>query len=148
MKLLFLLLLVSCGKNDFLNMQGEPKKHNTDKTFLDYVKNFESINGKIKSSIIFGDLKSPQVGVCKKWNNSSYREVEIDRNFWNNSSDEKREQLILHELGHCELNLNREDSFLDDNCPASVMRSYVFFDHEINNCFVPNFKYYLDELFL
>lgn len=141
-------LFVSCGKSDFLNMKGEPKKHDTEKVFLDYVKNFEQINGKIKTSIIFGNLESPKVGICKKWNNSSYREIQIDREYWNNTNELAREQLLMHELGHCELNLNHKDSFLDNNCPSSVMRSYTFFNSELNNCFEPNFKYYLDELFL
>lgn len=141
-------LFVSCGKNDLLNMQGEPKKQETEKVFLNYVKNFEDVNGKIKTSIIFGNLESPRVGVCKKWNNSSYREIQIDREYWNNASELSRKQLILHELGHCELNREHEDSFLSDNCPTSVMRSYTFFNSELSNCFEPNFKYYLEELFV
>lgn len=141
-------LFVSCGKDDFLNMQGEPKKKETEKVFLNYVKNFENVNGTIKTTIIFGNLESPIVGLCKKWNNSSYREIEIDREYWDNANELSREQLILHELGHCELNLNHKDSFLDNNCPSSVMRSYTFFKSELNNCFEPNFKYYLEELFL
>lgn len=137
-------LFVSCGKYDFLLSDDVPFKNKTDKAFLSYIQDFESLYGKVKSPIIFANLDSRKVGLCTKYSNG-YNEIKIDVNFWIRASEAAKNQLILHELGHCELNRGHDDTSIN-NCPKSAMRSYTFFPSELENCFIPNFDYYLEEL--
>ena len=138
-------LFVSCGKYDYILKREKPPKKVMDETFLPYLDNYKRFYGEVKSPITFDNLDNNIVGVCYKYYNG-FTEIRIDYNFWNNSTREAREQLILHELGHCELNRGHEDSFFNDNCPVSAMKSSVFQSFHINNCFIPNFDYYLEEL--
>lgn len=147
--LLTLLLLTSCGKviNDVLVKDNEPDHHETHPDFYPYIDLFEKYYGQIKTPIIYGNAKDNQswVGVCTKWSNSNYTEITIDKEYWDNASETAREQLILHELGHCEFNKGHNDKRMYD-CPESVMTTYVFSYYELTNCFEPNFKYYIDKL--
>lgn len=68
--------------------------------------------------------------------------VEISRNAWNRFSDESREQLIFHELGHCLLG-RHHTSDIWNNIPKSIMNPIQFSDW----VYVPNRVYYLNELF-
>lgn len=43
------------------------------------------------------------VGVCKVWSDG-YKEVRINRTWWNSQADITRKVLIFHELGHCSFN--------------------------------------------
>ena len=74
------------------------------------------------------------------------KEIIIDENFWNRSSDFEREAIIFHELGHCALERGHEDSTLDNGMCKSLMRSgfspcLTFYQKSSQQ------DYYLDELF-
>ena len=63
-------------------------------------------------------------------------------------SEERRQELIFHELGHCELNLDHDETYNEtDNCPTSIMNPFVFGDYGVDNCYTPKFNYYINQLF-
>jgi hypothetical protein len=150
-RLIPLLLLVSCGKSmqDFLNINGSPiKKSRTDPTFNSFVESFSrEFNVGVKIPIIFKNIETKYAGVCLKYS-SGYREIQINPTHWKNYSLEQREQLIYHELGHCVFNRGHNDRVMEanTNCPDSIMRSYMFSLYEINNCYVPEYSHYMEEL--
>jgi hypothetical protein len=149
--LVSLLLVVGCGKNlgDMLNMGKKPyTKHNTDPTFNTYIDNFEQeFKVNVSVPVIFKELDSNKAGVCYVWSDG-YREIEINSKSWPNFSEEQKEQLIFHELGHCVFNLDHDDSRLEykQECPNNIMRSYMFSQWEIDTCYIPENIHYMEVL--
>jgi hypothetical protein len=149
--LAFLILNTACGKSlsDMLNMGKKPyTKHKLDPEFLPYVQAFEQqFNIKLSVPIVFKQLHSSKAGVCYMWSDG-YREIEINSTHWVNFSEEQKEQLIFHELGHCVFNLGHDDSNLEykRTCPNSIMRSSMFNQHEIDSCYVPEKTHYMENL--
>lgn len=100
----------------------------------------------------------------------TWREIDIDEDFWNNSTAVSKITLVLHELthGYCyrmhdygdgkeypnalRLYLHEvinliikydENGMLEDGCPASIMFPIVLSDY----CMTAHNKFYLDEMF-
>lgn len=71
--------------------------------------------------------------------------VEIDQQFWNRATDLEKEYVVFHELGHCVLGRNHDDTRLADGSCGSIMQS------GLTNCRVEyntsNREEYVDELF-
>ncbi len=86
------------------------------------------------------DLPNNAIGDC----NMLRGEVRIKKSYWLNHSNTLRKVLILHELGHCDLNEDHRDepSYWDTGCPASIMHPYIMQDY----CFVSHEHYYISEL--
>lgn len=71
--------------------------------------------------------------------------VVIDLGFWTNATNQAREFVVFHELGHCELlREHREASFTNGTC-LSIMRSGLGSCRDNYN--VRTRESYLDELF-
>lgn len=87
--------------------------------------------------------ESGVAGTCQYGQHLSH--VTIDLDFWNNSSNNFREFVVFHELGHCVLHRDhREDAFNNGIC-RSIMRSGL---EDCRDAYSPtNREYYLDELF-
>lgn len=98
--LAFIWQLIGCGTID--PRQGA----SIEEPFLLHVKTFEE---ECKCTvrdlpITFGAMDHPtHVGECQNYVVlfESYSEVLIDKEFWDTASDNRKEQLIMHELGHC-----------------------------------------------
>ena len=151
--LLMPLVIVGCGLRifDVKKRYDTPNKHVTDETFRDNISTFESYRSNIVTTpIIFDDNMSDSIGgVCTKWLRSKkivYREITINTEYWDSISEAQQQQLIDHELGHCELNRGHNDEKLENDQPASIMNSYVFGLNEIRYMEL-NLDYYIDELF-
>lgn len=82
-----------------------------------------------------------RVGVCIKYY-SGKREILINETAWNEFSDVKKEILIFHELGHCALDREHDDS-LYNNYKTSLMNS-ILIDENLYYNYTNN---YIDELF-
>ncbi len=71
--------------------------------------------------------------------------IVIDRQFWINSSPNRREMVVFHELGHCVLGQGHRDDQNQNGICLSIMNS------GLAGCSVAynsqNKDYYLDELF-
>lgn len=149
MKYLIMLLLVTgCGKNieDFIKI-GQPKfkKAKTDPIFAPFIQSFQDeFNRKVKVPIVLKTIEQRYAGVCLVYSNG-YREIQINKNAWDRYSYEQKEQLIYHELGHCVFNKGH-DNTTRENCPNSIMRSYMFSQYEINECYLPEYEHYMHNL--
>ena len=100
------LILPACGAMD----PKDPRTiHGIDPAFYSYVglyldkKPSHTLDYDI--SIGFGPMNNPnELGFCRYWTSSSYRQINIDKFKWNQLSERRKKSLIAHELGHCDLN--------------------------------------------
>ena len=99
-------------------------------------------------TIWFGNTRnlynSKRVGYCSF---KEPRKIVIDRNWFDNATEEQKELVLYHEFGHCVLNLNHTDDCVVEHkgkcaLPVSIMNSSAnwtgYFKYK---------KYYLKELF-
>ena|ERR1700677_1881457 len=113
--------------------------------------------------------KGSIVGLCTYGN--YFREIDINQEYWDQSSWESKRTLIYHEMTHCmcgrqhtwrggvypedgpdnELRFRENrlkfyelpKGFLPDQCPASIMYPYVVSDE----CAIKHWSFYEDEMF-
>jgi len=62
------------------------------------------------------------LGQCKSYSNGS-KQVVIDEPYWDRVDDLEREYLVFHELGHCLLGRDHDDTKDEDGNCASIMQS-------------------------
>lgn len=128
--LLIPVCLVSCAKVP------------VDQAFSPYVERFEAVTGAFNDTpISFGNVVRPAIGTCTRYNDG-YKYVTINRSFWDRATDDQKEYLIFHELGHCVLNISHNDK-TNNGCPVSIMTKYEFGD---TDCYRFNKAYYFNEL--
>ena len=152
--LLSLMLLSSCG-NPF-SLIKDLRKHTdprptltTNPMFIKYINEFEAEYGRTIGDIPinFAFISKPQTAAwCNEWDYGE-KNIEVSESHWNNMSEKRRQELIFHELGHCELNLDHNENYESDSCPTSIMNPYVFNDYGVDNCYTPKFNYYMRQLF-
>jgi hypothetical protein len=130
----------SCGPTTF-----QEKKNKIDLEFVELVQLFEKEQHEnVDVDISFKKLELPTVGLCWQQVQDDFKqgiEIEIDPDFWFSSSDVKKEELLFHELGHCILNRDHDNSRLYYSIPKSVMYPYVF-----EWAYKDHRSYYVDEL--
>lgn len=158
-RFLIFFLIVGCGptcivENPTICKQDDPRKHNgIDTEFEDYVALFEEITGtKVWDlPINFSHIEEEaSIGICRTYFNKvldkTYKEIFIRREYWEEASDNSRESLMLHELGHCVLNRHHTEERIERDgykIPISVMNPFNiggYFYYE------PNREYYFEEL--
>lgn len=151
--LLASLFLTGCGSNfiDDHIRKSDPSPRRPapviDDAFKQYVARFEDAYGqKVSMLIQFEKQEAPRLGVCYSWDDG-HREIKIDREGWDDMSDLGKEQLMFHELGHCQLNRPHiEDNIKLGrwlNAPKSIMHPYVFGEWSV---YEENHDYYVKEL--
>lgn len=142
--LLFTLLLnISCST-------ATTGRIGVDSSILPYVERFEAYLGHTIDDLHIELVRLNKTnrghiaGVCNisKYDTNKYF-IEIDEDYWYFYGDTKREMLIFHELGHCELNKQHNDVILSNGCPKSLMSPNKF---DIW-CYRDNKQRYLAELF-
>jgi len=108
--LLSMLCLTACGD------AGLPKRDprtviGVSPEFHEYVDEYVSAKGSpLNYEIPIGfvdQLPGNTVGMCTRWSDGK-RQIQIKRSYWNNLAyqPQMRATLLLHELGHCDLNLD------------------------------------------
>lgn len=109
---LLLTLISSCSH---VSQENEEKSYPTD--FSPYIKNFEALfDVETRSFIKFSPLKTGAPGRCL----FEPKIIHINENMWKDFSEETREALIIHELGHCELGLLHTD-----DQESHIMNSFI-----------------------
>lgn len=108
-KYIFLLsilqLVISCGPNKG-GFATDPRSFkNTNSIFEPYINLY--IENKRSGlyydiPVQFGELDGLTIGLCTRWSNG-YRQIEIDKEYWDSASERYRLSLIAHEFGHCDL---------------------------------------------
>ncbi|MCO4792814.1 MAG: hypothetical protein KC493_03820 [Bacteriovoracaceae bacterium] len=151
----------SCGINKHFDKQKKPEGYvrqfsTTDDRFKSHVTKFEN-HAKIKTGnmnfkindipINFGDTENEQyVGVCFSYSDGK-KEILIKAIWWNMASNDAKESLIFHELGHCALDRNHnEDHILNskgEKIRASVMHPAIVSSRDYNEYY----DGYVHELF-
>jgi len=168
MKLLLLSVLlisnVCCGEvkaDDFVTpyMKAtgkDPRTNmNTNKEFADYVTLFENITGEDVEDIPinFGSMEKGSnvntVAQCRAWTAAGvilYAEVIVKESYWIKASNNSRETLILHELGHCSLARPHTKELMvygEITVPKSLMHPFNVGEHYY---YSPNRIHYLTEM--
>lgn len=101
------------------------------------------------------------VGLCNY--GFGFREIDVDKSYWKNSTESDKIVLVDHELVHCYCDRghdygdgkeygdaeksrsdpSKKDGFWSDGCPISIM-----FPQIINGtCFINHYQDYMDEMF-
>ena len=93
----------------------------------------------------FEDLEGEHVAGQCSFSRFRPNEVRIDTEFWRRASNNLREMIVFHELGHCVLLRGHEEASLSNGACVSIMRSG-------NGDCLDNYRsrtrsFYLDELF-
>jgi len=109
------LLLSSCMPRPTLMIDPE---------LVVYVRRFEAALGKkTHFPIRFGTIDIGLAGQCTEYLDGV--EIEISKSWWEGQNESAREEVVFHELGHCELGRGHDERVINGR-PASVMYPTVF----------------------
>ena len=149
-------ILNGCGKEDLTdyifrktaNANPNHSQVSINPSFIVYYQAFEQAIGRDPNriSIDFAKIDSPAVGLCYYYDDATYNHIAIDGDFWSTASDNVRQELVFHELGHCALGLGHDEAthrLGTDTAPNSIMFPYVFGDSWYYTTYRQN---YFDEL--
>lgn len=134
--LIFLMVFTSCAGHTTPNMTN----------VTTHIREFEKLcRCKNFVPIYFSKLKGNHVGECRWFKGLKlFRNIHLDEDYWEKSDEYEREALIFHELGHCVLDREHDDSiiFVDSGPrPKSLMNSFLFSEYKKNR------GYYIWEMF-
>lgn len=110
--LMFLFLLTCCASSKF----------NKSTEFDIYVKDFEdNCKTKIIVPIEFAELPDDVLGRCTNFRIAftdiklpqAWRSIQINPKYWKTASKTQREATMLHEFGHCVLDLEHDSTIID-----------------------------------
>lgn len=127
--------ILGCGQG--FESIGVPFVDPTIQPYVDryeqYKIKFASVGGVRPISIYFKTLPGSFIGMCYI-KSSGERVIEIDPDFWFSNTDIDREILILHEMGHCDLNRDHvENSIMEPNhiSPSRYLSQQFLFLQEL-----------------
>ncbi len=154
---LAVVLLISCQTDIFQELENvqpsEPQYNKVDERLWLYFERFENeadtrgLSIDLNTHNTTGEIEQITddgvAGTCQYGTHINH--VTVDIKFWNNSSELLREFVVFHELGHCVLERDHEESSFDNGICRSIMRSGLEECYDAYNA--QNRTYYLDELF-
>lgn len=146
-KLVFIFIMFVCNSLVLCSCGPAIMKHEgpqIDEVLQPYVNEYKADKKRFlgtssirRIDISFFTLTSPIIGQCTRYN-SGYREIKVDPIYWFfNASDAEKQILMYHELGHCDLNKEHDDS------KAAIMNSNIMDGYQ----FIMNTDYYIEQLF-
>jgi hypothetical protein len=137
---------MGCGKtnemiDDYVPKAKSPHKYSMkdyNPIFDRYAEGFPNRHKSIPI-VLVTNLK--KAGICYQWSDG-HSEIEINKNIWDNISEQERQWLIWHELHHCENNAqhnnkhhnhdtggicvdDKQDYSCNQYVPLSIMRWYM-----------------------
>lgn len=141
-----------------------------DEYFRLSARNHVAFNGRV--SVGFSNIDRGRViGTCTY--RPTFREIDLDKRFWKESTWESKVALLYHELTHCYCERDHDfddgekypndsleeiiqaifakqpftplkpDGYLEDSCPKSIMHPVIISDE----CFLTHYDYYTKEMF-
>ena len=88
-----------------INVEPTIQEH-IDTYFIEKLKELDSNKPSHAIEFKFADLDDTRLGACRFHRDPTRpRVVEIDHEKWLGASNSRREQLVFHELGHCDLGI-------------------------------------------
>lgn len=149
-KLCLIFIVLGCKPVDFANKRS----HFIDSAVMPYYDRFNDETGiqPYKISAYLDKLPKEIGGIC--WtkfqvDNTMFRYIVFNADFWDYLNDLGKEQLVFHELGHCVLNRDhRKDLFKRtllgrELIPASIMYPVAF---GMEDFYQEYRDFYIDEL--
>jgi hypothetical protein len=156
----------------FSNAKPTPRYKGVDPEIAPLVDEWIGLGGErgysFKNTVTVGfmSIDSPKdkgyliIGQCHLEDN--FREIDFDKNYWDNSDFTEKEMTPFHELAHCycdrkhdygknkDYDENKEtypkstsNGFFEDECPLSLMYPVLF----SKECFYRHYAEYIDEMF-
>ena len=126
----FLITLVACGKDEQIQLNKEYQ--GVEPELWSYFEKFENEASErgmlvdLSAAGITGTIEKIHahgtVGLCNHRLDQP-NHVIIDKDFWASASENSKEMIIFHELGHCYLERGHNDDKKSDGTCASIMRS-------------------------
>jgi hypothetical protein len=121
--ILFLIPFSACGKPQVVSVAQD---------FQPYVQKFQQVaqqQGKpvqITNLVVkFGPMENQyERGICEI-DGDNPPTITIDQAAWEQMSDDEREPLVFHELGHCVLMRAHRPDMMGAGVPASIMNPYT-----------------------
>jgi hypothetical protein len=151
----FVVSLSACGpdnSNEFRSpiIDGDP-------ILVEYVTRFvqdaDSVGRTVKLrdlTVVFGVTATPdapkRIGYCFQ-NSAGLRQIVIEDKFFYEASDEDKEGLLYHELGHCLLNLPHDERCRVRNGNVCIEPYSLMYPAYLKNVYGPNKPWYIQELF-
>lgn len=93
----------------------------------------------------FAKLEYPSVGMCYyhqyQDGTREFVNIEIDPDYWQSTSETRKEVLLFHELGHCVLGRDHDEQRIYYTVPKSIMYPYLF-----EQAYQTHRSYYVEEL--
>ena len=142
-----LALLTSCGQ-----ITQSPKIVETDHFFDGFKIDWEYDTGRNVDHIAinFSELSDGTDARCNFYEDETHKTfnyIMVSRKFWEKSSDLSKQQVIYHELVHCDLLFyTHVDSKDKNSCPISIMSTYSFSANEIKMCYSKYREEYIAEM--
>lgn len=129
---------ISCAVKPTIGVEMDNKK--TDPYIESKLKEF---NIKTNTPIKFKKVDAKYVAICKKYKTKSLNVIHINKKEWNNASELQKKLVLIHEIGHCDKDLEHTNVLLKDGCPASIMYQSLF----SSECFKKYEKKYYNQVF-
>jgi hypothetical protein len=107
------------------------------KPYVEYIQNY--YGDILYGSYYFKDIPDKVIGLC---NHYDPKTITVDPEAWQQLSSGQKWALMLHEMGHCMLDKDHNDLKLLDQCPASIMNTYLV----TTDCYTRHMEYYWEEL--
>lgn len=178
LNLLLLAMTIACTVNVRMMERFTPKYSGVDPAFVPLVNEYMDlardcgIKFKHKVTVGFMDIKdSDVIGVCHY--NTFWREIDIDKDYWDRASKTSRMILVFHELSHAYCNREHDyglgkkydssnmdvsirsefilptrfrhnmEGFYPDGCPLTIMYPKILND----SCVLDHYAEYMVEMF-
>ena len=111
-----LFALTACGQPRYIDPLLEP-----------HVDSFERrYSVHFPGNVVLSDLNSPVLGLCSMSVGGAWRLIQIDKQFAIKSKPNELEETVYHELGHCAMMLQHDETKDEYGCPVSIMYPYAF----------------------
>lgn len=97
--------------------------------------------------LIISLTSDSDAGHCSKSDNETPR-IDLNENYWKFATDQQKEILLFHELGHCLLNREHDDTLSSNKAPASIMfTNELYLAGTLDEYYRDHRDEYLKELF-
>jgi hypothetical protein len=147
LKNLLLLLLLFIIHNNLFFHYNEKINYGYKDEFFYIIDKFEKdFNVEVNIPINFSHLNDDTLGFCNLGLKSN--SILISYGYWGSLSENQKEELIYHELGHCVFKLDHDNRrFIFNMCPSSIMNFEIFDEYESKICYTLFRNYYITDLY-